>query len=407
MTDTLEAAPESGDPEPADGGGNSGWMERITGVGSRLGPALLIPSLAFLAALVVGAVIIAATDLDALDRLGSEPFAALGDMASGVGTAYKALLEGAFGSVRAISETLFAATPLILAGLAVGLGFRAGLFNIGARGQMIIGGAAALWVGIHISMPAIIHVPLAILAAMVGGGLWGAIAGYLRAKTGAHEVITTIMLNFVAASLVLWSFKTELFQAPGATNPIAAPVKESARLTPLFGDAYRVQIGLLFAIGAVFLVHWLLFRSTLGFEFRAAGHQADAATYAGMRVGFLYTSVMAICGALAGIAGATQTIGLPPYQSSPGFAGIIGFDAITLALLGRSHPMGILWAGLLFGALKAGGRAMQGVAQVPLDLVVVMQALIVVFIAAPALVRTIFRVKAPADGPAQVTKGWG
>ena len=407
MTDTIESPPDGGAPEPANGADQSGWFGRITGVGSRLGQALLIPSLAFLAALVVGAVIIAVTDLDALDRFGSEPFAALGDMASGVGTAYKALLEGAFGSVRAISETLFAATPLILAGLAVALGFRAGLFNIGARGQMIIGGASALWVGIHLSMPAIIHVPVAILAAMVGGGIWGGIAGYLRAKTGAHEVITTIMLNFVAASLVLWSFKTELFQAPGATNPIAAPVKESARLTPLFGDAYRVQIGLLFAIAAVFLIQWLLFRSTLGFEFRAAGHQPDAATYAGMRVGFLYTSVMAICGALAGIAGATQTIGLPPYQASPGFAGIIGFDAITLALLGRSHPMGVLWAGLLFGALKAGGRAMQGVAQVPLDLVVVMQALIVVFIAAPALVRVIFRVKAPDVEMAHVSKGWG
>ncbi len=407
MTDRIESPPDGSAPEPANGGGGSGWFGRITGAGSRIGPALLMPSLAFLAALVVGAIIIAATDLDALDRFGSEPFAALGDMASGVGTAYKALLEGAFGSVRGISETLFAATPLILTGLAVALGFRAGLFNIGARGQMIIGGAAALWVGIHVSLPAIVHVPLALLAAIVGGGVWGGIAGYLRAKTGAHEVITTIMLNFVAASLVLWSFKTELFQAPGATNPIAAPVEESARLTPLFGDAYRVQIGLLFAIAAVFLVYWLLFRSTLGFEFRAAGHQPDAATYAGMRVGFLYTSVMAISGGLAGIAGATQTIGLPPYQASPGFAGSIGFDAITLALLARSHPIGVLWAGLLFGALKAGGRAMQGVAQVPIDLVVVMQALIVVFIAAPELVRAIFRVKAAGAETTQVTKGWG
>ena len=273
MNDTAETPQDGEALGPADGSTGSGWVARVTGVGSRLGPALLVPSLAFLAALVVGAVIIAATDLDALDRFGSEPFAALGDMASGVGTAYQALLEGAFGSVRAISETLFAATPLILAGLAVALGFRAGLFNIGARGQMIIGGAAALWVGIHVSLPAIIHVPVAILAAMIGGGIWGGIAGYLRARTGAHEVITTIMLNFVAASLVLWAFKTELFQAPGATNPIAAPVRESARLTPLFGDAYRVQIGLLFAIGAVFLIQWLLFRSTLGFEFRAAGHQ--------------------------------------------------------------------------------------------------------------------------------------
>jgi simple sugar transport system permease protein len=363
--------------------------------------------LAFVAALVVGALVIAVTDLDALDRFGSEPLAALGDMASGVGTAYRALFEGAFGSVRALSETLFAATSLILAGLAVALGFRAGLFNIGANGQMFIGGAAALWVGIHLSMPTIIHIPVAIIAAIIGGGIWGGIAGYLRAKTGAHEVITTIMLNFVAGGLVLWAFKTTIFQAEGASNPISAKVKETARLIPLLGDRYRVSIGFLFAVGAVFLVYWLLFRSTIGFEFRAAGFSPGAATYAGMRVGYLYTAVMAVCGSLAGVAGATMTIGLPPYQSSPSFVGIIGFDAITLALLGRSHPYGVFWAGILFGALKAGGRAMQGVAQVPLDLVVVMQALIVVFIAAPRLVRAIFRVKQADLESAQLTRGWG
>ena len=405
MTSTIDEA-EGDNPEPMDND-PSGWYARITGTGSRAGQALLIPSLAFVAALSVGAVTIAVTDLDALDRLGSEPFGALGEMASGVGTAYKALLVGAFGLLRAISETLFAATSLILAGLAVALGFRAGLFNIGANGQMFIGGAAALWVGIHLSMPTVIHIPVAILAAIIGGGIWGGIAGYLRAKTGAHEVITTIMLNFIAAGLVLYAFKTTLFQEEGATNPISAPVRETARLIPLLGDRYRVSIGFLFAVGAVFFIYWLLFRSTIGFEFRAAGFSPGAATYAGMRVGYLYTAVMAVCGALAGVAGATMTIGLPPYQASPSFVGIIGFDAITLALLGRSHPYGVFWAGILFGALKAGGREMQAVAQVPLDLVVVMQALIVVFIAAPRLVRAIFRVKQAGDDSAQLTRGWG
>ena len=406
MTSTNDPPPQ-GDVQGPSEKDPSGWYTRITGLGTRAGQALLIPSLAFVAALVVGAFIIAFTDLDALDRLGSEPFAALGDMASGVGTAYRALFEGAFGSVRAISETLFAATSLILAGLAVALGFRAGLFNIGANGQMFIGGAAALWVGIHLSVPTAIHIPLALIAAIIGGGIWGGIAGFLRARTGAHEVITTIMLNFIAAGLVLWAFKTSLFQEAGATNPISAKVKETARLIPIFGDRYRVSIGFLLAAGAVFLVYWLLFRSTLGFEFRAAGFSPGAAEYAGMKVGFLYTAVMAVCGALAGVAGATMTIGLPPYQASPGFVGIIGFDAITLALLGRSHPYGVFWAGILFGSLKAGGRAMQGVAQVPLDLVVVMQALIVVFIAAPRLVRAIFRVKQADLESAQLTRGWG
>ena len=409
MSETPQTTdePPAGDEQNDVGESGSGWYPRLTGVGTRVGRALLIPSLAFGVALVVGAFIIALTDLEALNRLGSEPLGAIGDMFGGVYDAYRALVEGAFGSVRGISETLFAATPLILAGLAVALGFRAGLFNIGANGQMLIGGAAALWVGIHWSLPMIVHIPVAIIAAILGGGIWGGIAGYLRAKTGAHEVITTIMLNFVAASLLLWSFKTPIFQQEGATNPIAAPVEETARLIPLFGDTYRVQIGFLFAMAAVFFVQWLLFRSTIGFEFRAAGHSPGAATYAGMKVGFLYTSVMAICGGLAGVAGATQTIGLPPYQSSPGFVGTVGFDAITLALLGRSHPIGVLWAGLLFGALKAGGRTMQAAAQVPLDLVLVMQALIVVFIAAPELVRAIFRVKARDLEPTQLTRGWG
>lgn len=403
----VETAPESGTPEPVGEGGPPEWFTRVTGVGARLGQVLVIPALALLSALVVGAVIIAFTDLDALERLGSEPGSALGDMVGGVGTAYKALFQGAFGSVRAISETLFAATPLMLAGLAVAIGFRAGLFNIGANGQILMGGTGALWVGIHWSLPAPLHIPVAILAAILMGAIWGGIAGFLKARTGAHEVITTIMLNFVASFLLLWLLKTSVLQAPGANNPLSAPVRESAHLPALFGDRYRVSIALLIAVGAVFLVQWLLFSSTLGFEFRAAGFNPGASRYAGMNVGILYFSVMAISGALAGLAGAAQTIGLPPYQASPGFAGIIGFDAISLALLARSHPIGVLWASLLFGALQAGGRAMQGVAQVPLDLVVVMQALIIVFIAAPELVRAVFRVKPAEIEPAQLTRGWG
>jgi simple sugar transport system permease protein len=408
MTDHFEVPPnQNGEPVTGPPGGEPDWFARISGVGTRVGKSLLLPTLALFSALVVGAFIIAVTDLDAWDRFGSEPLAALGDMWSGVWAAYKALFEGAFGSVRGISETLFAATPLILAGLAVAIGFQAGLFNIGANGQILIGGAVALWIGIHLSLPTPLHIALAVMGAIVGGAIWGGIAGLLKAKTGAHEVITTIMLNFIAAFFVLWLLKSSILQAPGANNPLSAPVEESARLTPLFGDQYRVSIGLLFALAAVAFVHWLLFRSTLGFEFRAAGSNPGASRYAGMNVAFLYIAVMAVSGGLAGIAGAAQTIGLPPYQASSGFAGIIGFDAISLALLGRSQPIGVLWAGLLFGALQAGGRAMQGVAQVPLDLVVVMQALIIVFIAAPELVRAIYRVKPPEMEPAQLTRGWG
>ena len=409
MTETTDAT------VPDDPGGDgpryddrqTNWVARTTGAGTRAARALLVPTLALVLALIVGAFIIALTDVDALRRFGSEPLAAIGDMLRGVWEAYRALFVGAFGSVRAISETLFTASPLILAGLAVALGFQAGLFNIGARGQMFMGGLFTLWVAIHISLPAILHIPLALLAGVIGGAIWGGLAGLLKARTGAHEVITTIMLNFIAAFFTLWALKTSIFQEEGSNLPLSAPMEESARLPRIFGSQYRVSIAFLIAVAAVFFVHWLLTRSTIGFEFRAAGFNPAASAYAGMSVAFLYTLVMAISGALAGIAGSTMTIGLPPYQASSGFAGDIGFDAIAIALLGRSNPFGVLWAGLLFGALIAGGREMQGAAGVSVDLVVVMQALIIVFIAAPELVRAIFRVKPAELEPAQVTTGWG
>lgn len=384
-----------------------GMMGRIAGIGESTRRALLLPSLALLLALVVGAFIIMVTDVDAWRRMGEEPLAAIGDMLDAVWVAYRELFVGAFGSVRAISETLFTATPLILAGLAVAVGFRAGLFNIGARGQIFVGGLFALWVGLHVELPAILHIPLAVLAAVVGGGIWGGLAGLLKARTGAHEVITTIMLNFVAAFFTLWVLKTSVFQEEGSTIPKSAPILESARLPTLFGSQYRINIGIFIAIAAVFFVYWLLFKSTIGFEFRAAGYSPSASLYAGMNVAFLYTAVMFLSGALAGLAGATQTLGLPPYTVTDNFSGNIGFDAIALALLGRSHPFGVLWSGLLFGALIAGGRVMQAAAGVTVDLVIVMQSLIVIFIAAPELVRTIFKVKAAEGEATQVTTGWG
>ncbi len=400
---TSAQTPESSPPEDQ----TPQWFVRVTGIGESLGRALLMPVLALVAALIVGAVIIALTDLDSLEMIGDDPLGALGQMAEGVWLAYKSLFIGAVGSVYALSETLFAATPLILAGLAVALGFRAGLFNIGANGQMLMGGMAAMWVGLHIALPGVLHIPLAIVAAVIGGGLWAAIAGLLKARTGAHEVITTIMLNFIAFYLVDYLLKTPVFQEPGRDHALSEKLPPSAQFPEILGSQYRLTIGFLIAIAAVVFVHWLLFRSSVRFEFRAVGFNPEASRYAGMNVAWLYVGVMAISGGLAGIAGANQVMGLPPYQVTPVFAGTLGFDAIALALLGRSHPIGVLWAGLLFGALKAGGRAMQGAAQIPLDLVVVMQALIIVFIAAPELVRAIFRVKPVEKEPTQLTRGWG
>jgi simple sugar transport system permease protein len=385
----------------------STFLERATGSRSGVLQAILVPTLAILSALLIGALIIALTDLEALALLGEDTLGALGQMVDGVWVAYKSLFLGAFGSIYAISETLFAATPLILAGLAVALGFRAGLFNIGVNGQMLIGGMAAIWVGLHIPLPAILHIPLALVAAVIGGAIWAGISGLLKARTGAHEVITTIMLNFIALFLVEFLLKTPAFQEPGRNNPQSEMLPGSAQFPFLFGEDYRVSIGLLIALAAVFFVYWLLFRSSLGFEFRAVGFNPTAGQYAGMKVASLYVLVMAISGSLAGLAGANQAMGLAPYQVTQSFAGNIGFDAIALALLGRSNPFGVLWAGLLFGALRAGGRQMQAAAQIPLDLVVVVQALIIVFIASPDLVRAIYRVKAREEEPTQLTRGWG
>lgn len=393
--------PEPPTPEPQRA------LRRMTGVDESWWRALVVPALSILLALIIGAVIIMVTDVDAWRLMGEDPGAAIGQMLQGVWVAYRELFVGAFGSVRAISETLYTATPLILAGLAVAIGFQTGLFNIGARGQMFMGGLAAVWVALHVDLPAFLHIPLAILAAIVGGGIWGGITGLLKARTGAHEVITTIMLNFVAAFFVLWALKTPTFQAEGSNLPQSAPLPESVRLTPIFGSQYRVNIGLLIAIGAVFFVYWLMYKSTIGFEFRATGFSPTASTYAGMNVAFLLTAVMFISGGLAGIAGSTMTLGLPPYTVTSNFAGTIGFDAIALALLGRSHPFGVAWAGLLFGALIAGGRTMQAAAGVSVDLVIVMQSLIIIFIAAPELVRAIFRLKKTDAEPPQLTKGWG
>lgn len=403
MIEIPEAQPSETPPTPPP----TYWPTRLAGLGISTARSLLLPTLALITALVIGGVIIAFTDLDALRRLGSEPGSALGEMLGGVGLAYKSLLVGSVGSLRAFSETLFAATPLIFASLGVALGFRSGLFNIGAQGQILIGSMATLWVGLYVAVPAIAHIPLALLAGIIGGMLWAAIPGVLKARTGAHEVITTIMLNFIALYLVQWLLTIPLFQEPGRNNPQSGPILPTAQLPPLFGSSFRVTIAFVLAIAAVFLVQWLIFRSSLGFEFRALGLNQQAGRYAGMNVRWLITLAMALAGGLAGLAGASQLMGLVPYKASPSMAGSVGFDAITVALLGRSHPIGVLWAALLFGALKAGGREMQGAAQVPLDLVVVLQALIVVFVAAPELVRAIYRVRVRAAKAEQLRGGWG
>jgi len=338
---------------------------------------VVVPIFAVIVALMIGALVMLATAVDPVT----------------IGRSYIALLEGSIGSLNAVSETLTAAAPLILAGLGLALGFRAGLFNIGAEGQIIIGGLVAAIVGFSFEgLPWIVHLPLTLLAGAFAGAAYASIAGWLRAATGAHEVISTIMLNLISYRLLDYMLRLSWVQKAERADPISKSVVESAQLPRLFAwiDAnLRVHAGLFLVIAAVILIYWLLFRTKLGFEFRASGENADAARYAGIRAPLIIVAAMGSAGALAGLAGANQVLGVLG-RATPGFSAGIGFDAISVALLGRSHPVGVLFAGLLFGALKAGGRQMQVDAGVSIDLIGIIQALIIVFIAAPLLVRAIF-----------------
>ncbi|MEU0874905.1 ABC transporter permease [Nocardia brasiliensis] len=365
----------------------------------------VVSALALVLALAVGAVLIIVSDPNVTAALGyffARPLDTVSAAGTAVGEAYRALFLGAFGGKHQIAETLVAATPLICTGLAVTLAFRTGLFNIGAQGQLIAGALCAGWVGFALHLPPVLHVVVALLAGVAGGALWGGLAGLLKARTGAHEVITTIMGNYVALYALTWLLTTSTLQRPGRNEPISPVVDETAQL-PRFGDT-RLHLGLLVALGAAGFVWWLLSRSTLGFRLRAVGANPDAARTAGMSVGKAYALAMLLAGGLAGLAGAQQVLGTA-LPLTNGIAGSFGFDGITVALLGRGSPIGTVYAALLFGALNAGGNEMQAATGTPLTLVTVLQAVIVVLVAAPAVVRTVFRIKAErAD--AVLAKGW-
>ncbi|MFS2241845.1 MULTISPECIES: ABC transporter permease [unclassified Microbacterium] len=363
---------------------------------------------AVVAAVIVGSLMIALTDPDVQAAAGYF-FAAPGDtltaIGQAVGGAYSALFRGSIYNfnadsfaigIRPLTETLKFATPLIAAGLGVGLAFRAGLFNIGGQGQMLMAAAAAGYVATAWDLPFPLHLIVALVAGIVAGALWAGIAGILKARTGAHEVITTIMLNNIAVYLLAWMLATQgVLQAPGSSNPKTAPMAETAVMPLLLGPTYKLHIGFLLALAAVAVTWWLLERSGLGFRFRAVGENPDAARTAGISVGRTYLSVMLIAGALVGLAGVSQVLGTEPKGFSGGIDAGIGFDAITVALLGRSRPLGILFAGLLFGAFKTGGFTMQASQGVPIEIVLVVQSLIVLFIAAPPLVRAMFGLPQP------------
>ncbi|MGH3319635.1 MAG: ABC transporter permease [Streptosporangiaceae bacterium] len=393
------------------------------------GNSAVITFLAIVVALFLGGVLIALSDPDVLPKVGyffARPSDALTAAWQSVAAAYYALFRGAIvdpSSILAyvhgtgsfaqifnpVSETLVAATPLILAGLAVAISFRSGLFNIGAQGQIVTGGLLAGWLGFAVHLPIVIHVLVALAGGIVGGAVFGGIAGWLKARTGAHEVITTIMLNYIAFFLLLYLLHSTWFQRPGRTDPISPVLDTSAQLPPIFGSSLRVSWGIVAALLAAAGVAWLLDRSTLGFEFRAVGLNPDAARTAGMSVPRVYVLVMLVSGGLAGLAGGTYVQGTQHFIS-PGLHSELGFTAITVALLGRNTPLGTVLAGLLFGALQAGGTVMQAATGTPVDVVTVIQALIVIFIATPPLVRAIFRLRGRRVGgetEQMLSKGWG
>ena len=418
----LDSKPDAASSPTPDAEPRRSFVQRARGLLSGI----LLPVLSVFTALVVGGLIIILTDGELLSLWTSDPIAALGASWSSVMDSYGALFRGSIGDPfrvfgalfsgdwvelkRAfvpLSETIVSTIPLIFTGLSVALAFRVGLFNIGAEGQLYLGALFAVIVGFSFTgLPWFIHAPLAVAAGFVGGALWGFVPGILKARTGAHEVIVTIMMNFIAYRTLDFALRTPFVQREGRSDPISEIVEPSAVLSPIV-EGLRAHWGIAIGILAAIAVWWLLFRSVKGFEFRAVGLNPRAAQYAGMSIAWSTAASMALAGGLAGLAGAAVLLG-GAGTLTPGFSPGYGFDGITVALVGATRPAGVVAAAFLFGALRAGATPMQAATGTPIDIVVVIQALVIVFIAAPALVRAIYRVKAErALGTEVFAKGWG
>ncbi|GAA1287953.1 MULTISPECIES: ABC transporter permease [Brachybacterium] len=392
----------------------------------------LVVVMSFVFAFIVGSVLIVISDDEVRETLGyffARPSDAFTAIWQSVSQAYEAMFRGAVfdgpgfsrvaqdlreaggsgtyvllpalaAGLRPLTETLTVATPLIIAAAGMAVSFRAGLFNIGGTGQLIVGSMAAGYIGFSWNLPIVVHLLVALLAGLLAGAVWGGFAGFLKARFGANEVISTIMLNWIATYLLFFALKTAAFTGANQSQPTSPSVADTAVLPHLLGSGFRLHAGLILAAGSAVFLWWLMSRSTLGFQFRAVGSNPRAAQVAGIspaRTSFL---VLAVAGALVGLAGAVHVLGTEK-RLTEGVAGSIGFDAITVALLGRSGPVGIVLAGLLFAGLSTGGRFMETNQGVPLDLVQVIQVLVVLFIAAPPLVRTLIglrRIDHPGAG---------
>ncbi len=394
----------------------------------------VVTAFAILLGLSVGAFIIITTTASVLDAWRGlfhgwgGPGHALKITFDNVGAAYRTMFTGSIidptslwhsivsgrnwtETMTPISETLTYATPLMIASMGVGIAFQTGIFNIGANGQAVLGGIAGAVVGSMLHMPMVLHLPLTLLAGIAGGMLAGAVPGILKAFTGAHEVIVTIMFNYVIYAFLLFSVLVTPFQQPGQQNDISRTMDPSSQLAPLFGTSsgLRVNYGVFVALAVVVFAWWFLDRSSLGFDFRVTGANPSAARASGINARVVMVLVFLISGGMAGLAGITQAASTTHFIDGGfliGSAGI-GFTAITVSLLGRNRPVGIVLSSLLFAALGVGGRAMQASTGIPLDLATVIQSAIVLFVATPVLVKEIFRLRAaPTKSLELATKGW-
>ncbi|MDN5660964.1 MAG: ABC transporter permease [Brevibacterium aurantiacum] len=401
-TDISPAAPSPAPPPTA--GAEPGKEQNL--LQEILSGSWLVSVLSIVVALLLGGVLIAVSNAEvvaaAQNFLGA-PGAFFSTLFSTVGEAYSALFRGSIfdwnartpeRAIRPLTESLVSGTPLILTGLGIAMAFRCGLFNIGGQGQVILGATIAGFLGYALHLPPIVHMLIAAIGGIIGGAIWAGIAGVLKARTGANEVIVTIMLNSIAGYLLGYLLKQSWFTHTTSANPQSRAIDDTSEMFLMLPPPFRLHFGFILAILATIFVWWLLERSTIGFEFKAVGANPHAARTAGISVSKVTILVMVVAGALAGLGGAAQVLGTEGKLTG-GISGSIGFDAITVALLGRSKPWGTFMAGLLFGAFKAGGYLMQSQTGTPIDIVLVVQSVIVLLIAAPPLVRSIFRLPTP------------
>ena len=389
--------------------------------------AISIPALAILTGLLIGAVMIAATSNTVWAAFGQSIWKGFGRAFVEIGAAYQALFTGAIGDpvriVRALGsgdareirsalnpflESLVQSTPYIFTGLAVAVGFRSGLFNIGVEGQLFIGAAAATYVGYAITgLPGIIHMPLALLAGALGGAFWAFIPGFLKAKTGGHEVINTIMMNWIAFRLTEWLLSGPMTRPGSGGMPISPVIQKTAEIPQFFQSPIRFHLGFFIALAVAYIVWWFLFKTTWGLDLRTVGTNPRAARYAGLSTTKSIILAMSLSGALAGMAGAVQVLAVNRSMAL-GLSSGYGFDSIALALIGNSHPVGVVLASILFGTLRNGATRMMVVSSIPIDIVDVIQAIILMFVAAPAIIRSIYHLRKPKQEEQQIfLSGWG